>query len=339
MHRTRLFAAILLVLVGASAAATEFPPADTVSGVSDPGLLSRYAGSRLVGFAAKSFDETVLAAGKYKRIEAAPGLNYEKVLRVEGRITRIMYNYPKERSSLEVMRNYAAAIQGAGMTIVFRCDRESCGEGFGDEFEAAKVDDKVISYSQDQYNVTGPFNYGRLEPRYVLASLARSDGAKTYAAVLVVPPAQDENGGVYVEIVEPVAMETGKVSADPGAEQMARSIATDGRIALYGLYFDTDQVELRPESGTTLGEMAKVLRQDPRLSAYIVGHTDNQGTLAHNLDLSQRRAEAVTRALVTRFQIAASRLQARGVASFAPVSTNDTEAGRARNRRVEMVKQ
>lgn len=72
---------------------------------------------------------------------------------------------------------------------------------------------------------------------------------------------------------------------------------------------------------------------------YIVGHTDSQGTLARNMALSQKRAEAVAQALLTEYKIDAGRLSAKGVASFAPVSSNGDAAGRVKNRRVELVKQ
>ena len=85
--------------------------------------------------------------------------------------------------------------------------------------------------------------------------------------------------------------------------------------------------------------MARLLTTDRALKVAIVGHTDTQGVADANVALSQRRAEAVVAALTTNYKIDAARLKARGVASFAPVATNRTEAGRAKNRRVELVEQ
>jgi outer membrane protein OmpA-like peptidoglycan-associated protein len=96
---------------------------------------------------------------------------------------------------------------------------------------------------------------------------------------------------------------------------------------------------LRADSKPSLDEIAKLLRQNPKLNVYVVGHTDNQGAFAHNLELSQKRSESVVRSLTTDYKIGADRLAAKAAASIAPVATNDTEAGRARNRRVELVKQ
>ena len=140
-----------------------------------------------------------------------------------------------------------------------------------------------------------------------------------------------------VIVAQPAAMEAGKVTVS--SEQLKKGLADDGRIALYGIYFDTGRTELKPESKAQLDEMEQLLTNDRALNVVIVGHTDTQGAVDTNLALSQWRAEAVTTALSTGYKIAATRLRARGVASFAPVATNRTEAGRARNRRVELIEQ
>jgi len=123
------------------------------------------------------------------------------------------------------------------------------------------------------------------------------------------------------------------------AKAIGEGLAQTGHIALYGLTFASDSASLDPGSQPTLVQMAKVLGEQPALKVYIVGHTDSTGNLAHNLDLSQRRAEAVVAALAKDYHIAPTRLLAKGMASFAPVASNDDESGRARNRRVELVKQ
>ena len=119
---------------------------------------------------------------------------------------------------------------------------------------------------------------------------------------------------------------------------MQKSLAESGRVAIYGVYFDTDKAVVKPESKAALDEMGKLLNANPNLKVYVVGHTDNQGTLAGNMDLSQKRADAVVKALEAGYKIPAARLSPR-VASLAPVAANDAEAGRAKNRRVELVSQ
>jgi len=121
------------------------------------------------------------------------------------------------------------------------------------------------------------------------------------------------------------------------AAVMADGISTMGHFAVYGIYFDTDKAEIKPESEPALAEMTKLLKDNPSLNVFIVGHTDSTGTFEHNLTLSMDRATAVVNALVSGHGIAAARLKPYGVASLAPVASNATEDGKSKNRRVELV--
>jgi hypothetical protein len=99
-----------------------------------------------------------------------------------------------------------------------------------------------------------------------------------------------------LEIVEGEAMDTGMVTVN--ADAMAKGIDATGHIAIYGVYFDTDSDQVKPESAETLTEIAKLLTARPSLNLMVVGHTDNQGSEEHNLDLSRRRAKSVVAELV-----------------------------------------
>lgn len=121
------------------------------------------------------------------------------------------------------------------------------------------------------------------------------------------------------------------------ADQIAKSIVDEGKAVFYGLYFDTDKAELKPESKPTLEQIAKWLEANPKNDVFIIGHTDMQGAVPHNLSLSKARAGAVVDALVKQFGVKKERLTGEGVGSYAPLSNNTSEAGRAKNRRVEMV--
>ncbi len=118
----------------------------------------------------------------------------------------------------------------------------------------------------------------------------------------------------------------------------AKDLARTGHVAVYGIYFDFGKADVKSESEPMLKEIAKLLQQDPRLKLHVVGHTDSVGELAYNLDLSRRRAQAVVQVLATKHGIAPGRLRGDGVGPLAPVASNDTEEGRAKNRRVELVK-
>ncbi len=122
------------------------------------------------------------------------------------------------------------------------------------------------------------------------------------------------------------------------AVELSNDIKNTGKAVLY-IQFDVGKATIKPESNKILEQMAKTLNADKALKVYIVGHTDNTGTLEANLKLSQERAEAVVKELVSKYNVSAAQLSAKSVASLAPVSSNSTEAGRAQNRRVEMVKQ
>jgi OmpA-OmpF porin, OOP family len=123
------------------------------------------------------------------------------------------------------------------------------------------------------------------------------------------------------------------------ADAFLNDIKATGHATVYGILFDTGKSEIKPESEQAIGEIAKLLKGDTGLNLYVVGHTDNVGGLESNMKLSQSRAEAVMQALVRNYGIGASRLKAFGAGPYAPVASNETEDGRAKNRRVELVKQ
>lgn len=137
-------------------------------------------------------------------------------------------------------------------------------------------------------------------------------------------------------IVEKEAMQQEVVA---NAEAMGNDINATGHVAIYGIYFDTGKADIKPESDAAIGEIAKLLKSKSGLKIYVVGHTDNVGLFESNMKLSKDRANAVAKTLTGKYGIAATRLKPYGVASLSPVTSNDTEDGRAKNRRVELVKQ
>jgi outer membrane protein OmpA-like peptidoglycan-associated protein len=139
----------------------------------------------------------------------------------------------------------------------------------------------------------------------------------------------------YLNIVEKQAMKQ-EVAIDAAA--MASSIADSGSVAIYGINFDTAKSDIKPESEPAIDEIAKLLTNNPTLKVYIVGHTDMVGDAASNVRLSQARAQSVITALVSKHGIAAARLIAFGAGPYAPIASNETDEGRAKNRRVELVK-
>jgi len=128
-----------------------------------------------------------------------------------------------------------------------------------------------------------------------------------------------------------------EVVADAAA--LHSGLTANGHMVVNGILFDTGKADLKPESKAALEQISKMLQKDPKMKVYVVGHTDNVGVLASNVDLSKRRAAAVVQALTSQYGVAADRLAPYGDGPYAPVASNDTEDGRSLNRRVELVKQ
>ncbi len=148
---------------------------------------------------------------------------------------------------------------------------------------------------------------------------------------------QINSHNTYDETFVTEATLTQDVTADAAA--MSSGINTTGHTVVNGILFDTGNADVKAESAPALDEVVKLLQKDASVNLYVVGHTDNVGGLAANLDLSKRRAAAVVQAIVAKYPAAASRLASFGDGPYAPISSNDTDDGRALNRRVELVKQ
>jgi outer membrane protein OmpA-like peptidoglycan-associated protein len=120
--------------------------------------------------------------------------------------------------------------------------------------------------------------------------------------------------------------------------ELEAELTTRCRTSVYDLYFATGSAELDPASAPMLKSIARAMTDHAEWKVTIVGHTDSIGTADYNHDLSFRRAESVRNALASDYRIASSRLHADGRGESQPVEDNGTLAGRARNRRVELVR-
>lgn len=324
--------------------------AEDVEGSADHPLVGRYDGATIVFYKVADFDEAALltAPHDYNALlerNATDDRSGDDWLKLEGRVTRIRYAIPEGRSSLEVIRNYESALAAKGFTTLFSCADKKCLTG-------VLLDPYLIGQQVDPDN--GDTALYSDHARYLLAvmdpssggassqgpgsqgpgSAATSGGGPVYVAILV-----GEDGPqvtAFVEVVETKPMDTGKIAVID-ARQMAQSISAGQSINIYGLVFDFDSATLKPDSRTTLDEIAKLLSDQPNLHLVVVGHTDNQGSPDYNMDLSERRAQSVVAALTTTYGIAPERLSASGAGLTAPIASNDTEEGRAKNRRVELV--
>jgi outer membrane protein OmpA-like peptidoglycan-associated protein len=303
-----------LALSGALAAHLLASPASAqtrdVTGARDFPGIGRFAGSVITGYEVKDFDAVRLQATPFR--DGKP----TGARRVEGRVTRIAYRAAPGPSILEVSRNFETQLAKSGFATLLSCETAACGDiPFVESVDALPIPAMWIDGFDFRY----------------YAGRKAEDGRETYASVLV----SKSNDQVYAQLIVAVVGAIENRMVDAAA--MAKGLGEKGHIALYGIYFDTDKAVIKPESRPTLEEIAKLLRGSPQLNVVIVGHTDNQGTFDYNMDLSRRRAEAIAAELGTRYGVARTRLRAAGVGYLAPVGSNASEAGRALNRRVELV--
>jgi OOP family OmpA-OmpF porin len=308
----RFAVALLLLALGVASFAPSSVLAQTrdVAGSRDFPGIGRFRGSIVTGYAVKDFDATRLQAAPFK--DGKP----TDERRLEGRITRIAYRTNPGPSILEVSRNFEAQLAKAGFETLLACDTAQCGDiPFTEAVDKLPIPEMWVD----------GFDY-----RYYSGRKA-ADGRETFASVLV----SKSNDDIYAQliVVDLGAMANKMVDA----AAMAKGLGEKGHIALYGIYFDTDKAVIKPESRPTLDEIAKLLTGQPQLNVVIVGHTDSQGNYDYNMDLSRRRAEAIAAELATRYGIGKTRLRTAGIGFLAPVGSNANEAGRALNRRVELV--
>ena len=288
-----------------------------IEGSKDHPLVTRYPGSFISQYSYTEFDEVMFPLGKADRDG-----KFDKSLRLEGKITRIGYESPAHRSALEIYRNYESAVLKSGFQVLWSCvNNDGCGSSGPTQITSVGGED---------------WSWGSGH-RYLVAKSPRGTG-DVYLS-LHVGTWSDVNRGPFVVLIiaELKPMEGGLVTVNAAA--LASDITATGHSAVYGIYFDTAKAEVKPESDAALQEIAKLLQQTPALKLLVVGHTDGVGTLASNMDLSKRRADAVVAALTTKHGIAAARLSAQGAGPLAPVASNKSEDGRAKNRRVELVEQ
>lgn len=275
-------------------------------GSSDHPALSRYPGSRIQVYSQVDFDQYPLALG----VENNRPSNIQQI---EGRVTKIGYVNPTDRSALEIYTNYEQALKRAGFEVLWSCAAAACGQAM---------------YWKPVNGLTA--SGGPRENRYLTVRGKVNDRIVTVAMAV-------NTTGTTVHIIESKAMETGLVTAS--AAEMATGIDRDGHISIYNIYFDTGKAELKPESKAALDEVAQLLENRPTLRLIVVGHTDSTGAIDMNMRLSADRAAAVVKALTRTYAIAATRLSAHGAGPLAPVASNRTDEGKAKNRRVDLVEQ
>jgi OOP family OmpA-OmpF porin len=320
-----------------------------VQGSKDPVGIKRYEGSTIIGYKFSAFDEHTFMTGPLAQTTVNGSAAYKpaKAERAEGQYTRLLYTGPAGRAPLEVIRNYEQDLAAAGFATVYRCAAAECGDSNLADHHLYTMENRLSNYplagsGRAPGQVTAYAFSGAKDQRLLVAKRPGS-GGDSWISVLVATGGFEmhkETFGhpvILVDYLERVGMDTKMVAVDASA--MAKGIASAGHVALYGILFDTDKTAIKPESAATIAEIAKFLEQNAGVKLYVVGHTDNVGLYDYNLGLSQRRAAAVVAELTGKHGIPTARLRPAGAGPLAPVAPNETEDGRAKNRRVELVKQ
>ena len=319
-----------------------------VAGSKDHPVLKRMEGSVILHYSSKKFDSLQVALQKIVFDYNDQKIKDWKKLTVEGARTTLFYREPKDAGTLECLRSYQNDLKGAGFEVLFEGDSTSkptdesntLDNGYGRFLKA--VYQSETDYDLQQYTMPGSDDY-----RYTALKKSGENGAgDVYVTIFCAavtgswkaPEKGILEGTVVarVDVLETKAMGNRMVLVK--ADEMEKQINATGRVALYGIYFDFNKATLQPESADALKEVQNLMKADPQLKLLVVGHTDNVGGFDSNKTLSERRAAAVITELEKNYGIVGQRLSSFGCSFACPTAPNTTEEGRAKNRRVELVR-
>ncbi len=280
-----------------------------VKGSKDHPMVTRLPGAFIDEYSQFDFGQTkVVTAITDGKVQARE---------LEGRITDIAYQLPRSYSEYEVNANYRAALGKLGFVSLFECNgKQQCGP-------------KMKIY----YAIDPLINNGRDESQfYSLYKLNRPEG-NVYAMTYIL----GYSGGLWanLRIIEESTLKDDRLVID--LEGLTDKMAQTGHVALDGLLFEFDKDVMLPEATEVVNTVATYLKQHPKQSFYVVGHTDDQGKQGYNQQLSEKRAQAVITKLTKNHGIPQSQLTAAGVGEYSPVANNMTDEGKKQNRRVELV--
>lgn len=256
---------------------------------------------------------------------------------LEGRVSRQAFQIDNESVTLlQIVRPIRAALREAGYEIILDCAAAGCG-GFEFRFDVEVLPAPAMFVDLTAYR----YLTARNGPE-AIAVLASGTRTRRFLQVIRVGPSSSGLPGAgrpgpdLSLAAPPVPPQAAPDGVPPGAP-LADRLDGDGRVVLDDLSFQTGRTALSDGPYASLEALARYLAARPGARLALVGHTDAVGGLDGNITLSQARAGAVLRRLVERHGVDPEQLTARGIGYLAPRDSNLTEAGRARNRRVEAV--
>ena len=248
--------------------------------------------------------------------------------------------------TIKLLPEYLGLLADGKLQILVDDPSTNAGDGFAFDFVRLLINPKGFTYSGTIRGIVldkqseQPIDGALVSASNVQKATTGKDGKfelKEVPAGLVVTTGSHPD---YVTGSEQNDLETGQIvditlRLERVKDDLAERLENEGKVDLYGIYFDTDKATLKAESEGTLQQVLAMLKGKMGLRIAIAGHTDSQAGDAYNLDLSKRRAQAVVKWLTDK-GIAAARLEAQGFGESQPVADNETAAGRALNRRVEI---
>lgn len=285
------------------------PIANAVEDLTDHLLIKPYQGSTIRHKNVQEFDQYNAFFGMDQTGENP--VEFE----LKGKVTKLIYSNPNNRSIFEIFENYRIALEQGGAKTLYQCNQK--------KYECAqKYAGPTFQKLSDIHSITN------LVGRYLLARIENAD----HTAVMAIAVGEQFTD---IHIIELTKMDEDMVTLD--ANSLGSGLDIDGYVIVHGIYFDSAKTSIKAKSKTALVEVAELLASKPEIKIYIVGHTDMQGSLKNNIALSKKRASSVLEELATQYGIARSRMEAQGMGPLAPEASNKDEKGRSKNRRVVIV--
>ena len=286
-------------------------------------LVSPFKGSEVLGTYQSRFAPLTLLTGP---------LDAKKVpntMSAEGALNSTIYTRPEGVSEFEVYNSYEKVLASSGFDFLLACESGKC--------KAKQKAKSIYGYPQKELENR---DYGPMPTStttwlsgwveyYISAKKKTKD--KTYYVMILI---STQRSLYSVDVLAVDEMEEGTVELAP--ELLQAKINSEGKAVLDGLYFETGKAVLTDQSKPALDAIATYLKSHTASSFYVVGHTDDTGDMDNNIDLSKNRALAVIEALKG-YGLNTAQLMGYGVGPYSPAATNQSETGKAKNRRVELV--
>ena len=255
---------------------------------------------------------------------------------VEGDITRTAWSLPLDgQTTLQLLEPLRRQLTDRGFRLVFDCADDGCG-GFDFRYATEVLPEPAMHVDLGDYRFLSARHDGTGGTEWITLLVSRSQAEGHVQVISVFPPGL----GPVPDAPAPAGVTPAPVTPSAGpalANEAAARIEMAGSVVLEGLAFESGKAALTDADAPALADLAAWLKAHPDRSVTLVGHTDASGTLAANVTLSRQRAAAARQVLIDRYGLPPAQVSAEGVGPLAPRASNDTDEGRAQNRRVEAV--